>query len=180
MDQRHTESSALLARGPAHRVTARMFRFVASDHLLPRAPAEIFSPRPTLPSITWRAVWLHRRRVGPLQPSWVHTYASPGVATLRCGIGQPRRLLDHHPPTRNVTSSAIRSHHPRPPHPPPLPAMAPLTAGVHHVGLTVPDLTSALAFFTDVLGYTKVGGYDVRGSLFSFQAGPRGKPPTLL
>jgi len=43
--------------------------------------------------------------------------------------------------------------------------MAPLTAGVNHVGLTVPNLTSALAFFVDVLGYTKIGGYDVRGSL---------------
>ncbi len=32
-----------------------------------------------------------------------------------------------------------------------------ITAGVHHVGLTVPDLDQTRAFFTDVLAYTQVG-----------------------
>lgn len=40
--------------------------------------------------------------------------------------------------------------------------MAPLTAGVHHVGLTVPDLAAAAAFFVDVLGFSKAGADDVR------------------
>ena len=31
------------------------------------------------------------------------------------------------------------------------------TAGAHHVGLTVPDLTAANRFFTDALGYSQVG-----------------------
>ncbi len=33
----------------------------------------------------------------------------------------------------------------------------PITAGVHHVGLTVPDLDQTRAFFTEVLAYTQVG-----------------------
>jgi catechol 2,3-dioxygenase-like lactoylglutathione lyase family enzyme len=33
-----------------------------------------------------------------------------------------------------------------------------LTAGVHHVGLTVPDLEQARAFFCDVLCFEVVGG----------------------
>ncbi|MEO3427679.1 VOC family protein [Pelagibius sp. CAU 1746] len=37
------------------------------------------------------------------------------------------------------------------------PATPPLTSGVHHVGLTVPDLPQARAFFLDVLGFTQVG-----------------------
>lgn len=37
-------------------------------------------------------------------------------------------------------------------------APAPLTAGTHHVGLTVPDLATAVAFFTDALGLRVVGG----------------------
>ncbi|MFN8640957.1 MAG: VOC family protein [Candidatus Binatia bacterium] len=32
-----------------------------------------------------------------------------------------------------------------------------LTRGVHHVGLTVPDLDRARAFFVDVLGFRQVG-----------------------
>lgn len=32
-----------------------------------------------------------------------------------------------------------------------------ITAGVHHVGLTVPDLAQTRSFFTDVLAYTQVG-----------------------
>ena len=31
------------------------------------------------------------------------------------------------------------------------------TKGAHHIGLTVPDLKRAKAFFTDTLGYTQVG-----------------------
>ncbi|MGE0860846.1 MAG: VOC family protein [Gammaproteobacteria bacterium] len=37
-------------------------------------------------------------------------------------------------------------------------APAPLTTGAHHVGLTVPDLAAAVAFFTDTLGHRVVGG----------------------
>jgi len=33
-----------------------------------------------------------------------------------------------------------------------------LTRGVHHVGLTVPDLDAARDFFTDALGFAVVGG----------------------
>ena len=33
----------------------------------------------------------------------------------------------------------------------------PLTQGVHHVGLTVPELQETTSFFVDVLGYQKVG-----------------------
>ena len=32
------------------------------------------------------------------------------------------------------------------------------TAGVHHVGLTVPDITVTSAFFEGALGFTRVGG----------------------
>lgn len=32
------------------------------------------------------------------------------------------------------------------------------TAGVHHVGLTVPDIRATRAFFTEVLGFSEVGG----------------------
>lgn len=32
------------------------------------------------------------------------------------------------------------------------------TAGVHHVGLTVPDITLTSAFFESALGFTRVGG----------------------
>ena len=34
----------------------------------------------------------------------------------------------------------------------------PLTSGIHHVGLAVPDLAAAEAFFVDVLGWTRAGG----------------------
>ena len=34
----------------------------------------------------------------------------------------------------------------------------PLTGGVHHVGLTVTDLDASCSFFTDLLGWRKVGG----------------------
>ncbi len=33
----------------------------------------------------------------------------------------------------------------------------PLTQGVHHVGLTVPELQATTSFFVDVLGYEQVG-----------------------
>lgn len=36
----------------------------------------------------------------------------------------------------------------------------PITQGVHHVGLTVPNLAQTRAFFTDVLGYRQVGAVD--------------------
>ncbi|KAK1865056.1 hypothetical protein I4F81_007591 [Pyropia yezoensis] len=39
--------------------------------------------------------------------------------------------------------------------------MAPLTARVHHVGLTVLDLSAATAFFLDVLGFSKAGADDL-------------------
>ena len=32
------------------------------------------------------------------------------------------------------------------------------TKGAHHIGLTVPDIEATRAFFTDVLGYSVVGG----------------------
>jgi len=35
--------------------------------------------------------------------------------------------------------------------------IAPLTRGVHHVGLTVPSLKETNAFFIDVLGYNQIG-----------------------
>ena len=34
---------------------------------------------------------------------------------------------------------------------------SPLTTGVDHVGLTVPDLAASVAFFTDGLGWTVIG-----------------------
>lgn len=34
----------------------------------------------------------------------------------------------------------------------------PITRGVHHVGLTVTDLEASCRFFTDVLGWERVGG----------------------
>jgi catechol 2,3-dioxygenase-like lactoylglutathione lyase family enzyme len=37
------------------------------------------------------------------------------------------------------------------------PATPPVTRGAHHVGLTVPDLAQARAFFLDTLGFTQVG-----------------------
>lgn len=36
----------------------------------------------------------------------------------------------------------------------------PLTSGVHHVGLSVPDLEAAERFFLDALGWAAVGGVD--------------------
>jgi catechol 2,3-dioxygenase-like lactoylglutathione lyase family enzyme len=33
-----------------------------------------------------------------------------------------------------------------------------LTRGVHHIGLTIPDLDQARAFFCDTLGFDEVGG----------------------
>lgn len=33
----------------------------------------------------------------------------------------------------------------------------PVTRGVHHVGLTVPDLAAARGFFVDILGFAQVG-----------------------
>lgn len=50
--------------------------------------------------------------------------------------------------------------------------MAPLTAGVHHMGLTVPDLAAAAAFFIDVLGYTKTGADEVRWVLVDASSPP--------
>ncbi|GAB0495293.1 hypothetical protein MMPV_006592 [Pyropia vietnamensis] len=44
--------------------------------------------------------------------------------------------------------------------------MAPLTAGVHHAGLTVPDLAAATAFFIDVLGFSKVGADESYPAVF--------------
>jgi catechol 2,3-dioxygenase-like lactoylglutathione lyase family enzyme len=35
---------------------------------------------------------------------------------------------------------------------------SPLTLGVHHVGLTVPELAPTLRFFTELLGWQEVGG----------------------
>lgn len=37
------------------------------------------------------------------------------------------------------------------------PKAEPVTRGAHHVGLTVPDLESARAFFVETLGYRQVG-----------------------
>ena len=34
---------------------------------------------------------------------------------------------------------------------------SPITQGAHHIGLTVPDLADAKAFFTDTLGFSQVG-----------------------
>ncbi|TCM16074.1 catechol 2,3-dioxygenase-like lactoylglutathione lyase family enzyme [Novosphingobium sp. PhB165] len=41
-----------------------------------------------------------------------------------------------------------------------------LTHGVHHVGLTVPDLDQARAFFCGVLGFDEVGGVPDYPSIF--------------
>ena len=41
-----------------------------------------------------------------------------------------------------------------------------LTQGVHHVGLTVPDLEQARAFFCGTLGFTEVGGLPDYPSIF--------------
>jgi catechol 2,3-dioxygenase-like lactoylglutathione lyase family enzyme len=38
------------------------------------------------------------------------------------------------------------------------PEKQPLTLGVHHVGLTVPELAPTLRFFTELLGWKEVGG----------------------
>jgi catechol 2,3-dioxygenase-like lactoylglutathione lyase family enzyme len=42
----------------------------------------------------------------------------------------------------------------------------PLTLGVHHVGLAVPDLQSAEHFFVDVLGWSVVGGRPAYPAVF--------------
>lgn len=41
-----------------------------------------------------------------------------------------------------------------------------LTRGVHHVGLTVPDLDQARAFFCGLLGFDEVGGVPAYPSIF--------------
>ncbi|MBB6123707.1 VOC family protein [Sphingobium subterraneum] len=41
-----------------------------------------------------------------------------------------------------------------------------LTAGVHHVGLTVPDLDQARRFFCGALGFDEVGGVPSYPSIF--------------
>ena len=41
-----------------------------------------------------------------------------------------------------------------------------LTQGVHHVGLTVPDLDQACAFFCGTLGFDEVGGLPDYPSIF--------------
>ncbi|MET0569451.1 MAG: VOC family protein [Hyphomicrobiaceae bacterium] len=41
-----------------------------------------------------------------------------------------------------------------------------LTCGVHHVGLTVPDLDQARAFFREVLGFDEVGGVPSYPAIF--------------
>ena len=43
---------------------------------------------------------------------------------------------------------------------------APLTAGVHHVGLSVGDLAASEAFFTECLGWRKLGGVESYPSSF--------------
>lgn len=40
------------------------------------------------------------------------------------------------------------------------------TIGIHHVGLTVPDLTATAAFFEQALGFARVGGQPDYPSLF--------------
>ena len=42
----------------------------------------------------------------------------------------------------------------------------PLTKGVHHVGLAVPDLEAAERFFVDALGWTVIGGVPSYPSVF--------------
>ena len=41
-----------------------------------------------------------------------------------------------------------------------------LTCGVHHIGLTVPDLDQARAFFCGTLGFNEVGGVPAYPSIF--------------
>ena len=41
-----------------------------------------------------------------------------------------------------------------------------LTCGVHHIGLTVPDLDQARAFFCGVLGFDEVGGVPAYPAIF--------------
>ena len=41
-----------------------------------------------------------------------------------------------------------------------------LTCGIHHVGLTVPDLDQARAFFCDVLGFDEIGGQPAYPAIF--------------
>ena len=41
-----------------------------------------------------------------------------------------------------------------------------LTRGVHHIGLTVPDLEQARAFFCDVLGFDEVRGVPAYPAIF--------------
>lgn len=41
-----------------------------------------------------------------------------------------------------------------------------LTHGVHHIGLTVPDLEQARAFFCGVLGFDEVGGVPAYPAIF--------------
>ena len=41
-----------------------------------------------------------------------------------------------------------------------------LTQGIHHVGLTVPDLDQARSFFCGTLGFTEVGGVPDYPSIF--------------
>ena len=41
-----------------------------------------------------------------------------------------------------------------------------LTRGVHHIGLTVPDLDQARAFFCGVLGFDEVGGVPSYPAIF--------------
>ncbi len=41
-----------------------------------------------------------------------------------------------------------------------------LTRGVHHIGLTVPDLDQARDFFCGVLGFEEVGGVPDYPSIF--------------
>lgn len=41
-----------------------------------------------------------------------------------------------------------------------------LTCGVHHIGLTVPDLDEARAFFCELLGFDEVGGVPSYPSVF--------------
>lgn len=41
-----------------------------------------------------------------------------------------------------------------------------LTCGIHHVGLTVPDLEQARAFFCGLLGFDEVGGVPDYPSIF--------------
>jgi catechol 2,3-dioxygenase-like lactoylglutathione lyase family enzyme len=40
------------------------------------------------------------------------------------------------------------------------------TQGIHHLGLTVPDIKEASAFFIDALGFTEVGGSPSYPSIF--------------